>query len=114
VQSLPEDARSGLTSELIGRWYDTDPFAAAEWLKGQPAGPSKDEGVSAIAMEIAGENPETAIAWTKSITNAQSRQEQEKSILRQWMRNDEAGASAWIRTAQIAPETKAELLRETH
>ena len=110
VQSLPDAARSGLTSELIDRWYDTDPFAAAEWLKRQPAGPARDEGVSAIAMEISGENPETALAWTKSIVNAESRASQERNILQRWIRNDAAGASAWIRTAQLPPETKAELL----
>ena len=110
MQSLPENARPGLASGLIQRWYDTDPFAAAEWLKRQAPGPSKDEGVSAIAMEISGENPETALAWTKSISNAQSRADQEKNILRRWMMNDAAGASAWIRTAQLPAETKAELL----
>ena len=113
VQSLPDNVRSGVTSELIDRWYDTDPFAAAEWLKRQPAGPFKDEGVSAIAMEISGENPETALAWTKSIASAERRQDQEKAILRRWMMNDAAGASAWIRTAQLPPETKAELLGQT-
>lgn len=113
VQSLPEGARAGLTSELIDRWYDNDPFAAAEWLKRQPAGAARDEGVSAIAMEISGENPETALAWTKSIANAQSRADQEKNILRRWMMNDAAGASAWIRNAQLPPETKAELLGQS-
>jgi hypothetical protein len=113
VQSLPDNARSGLTSELIDRWYNTDPFSAAEWLKRQPSGPTRDEGVSAIAMAISGENPETALAWTKSIANAQSRESQQKNILRRWMMNDAASAAAWIRTAQLPPETKVELLGQT-
>ena len=112
LQTLSDNARSGLTSRLIERWYDADPFAAAEWLKRQPPGPTRDEGILAMAMEIAGENPEAALDWTKTASSAEGRESAEKNILRNWMRNDAAGATAWIRTAQLHPETKAELLRE--
>jgi hypothetical protein len=113
VQTVPEKARPNLTSQLIERWYSADPFAAAEWLKGQPLGASKDAGVMAIATEIANENPETALAWTKSIADQDSRLSQERNILHRWMQNDATRASAWIRTAQLPPETKAELLSVT-
>lgn len=110
VQTLPGAERPRLTSYLINEWYSADPFAAAEWLKRQPAGPAKDSGISAISMEIAGENPETALAWTKSMTSQDSRVEQEKSILRHWMRNDPTQAAAWIRTSSLPADTKASLL----
>ena len=113
VQSTPEDRRSILTSYLINEWYSADPFAAAEWLKRQPAGPAKDSGISSISMQIAGENPETALAWAKSMTSQDSRVEQEKSILRRWMRNDPTQAAAWIRTSSLPAETKASLLSST-
>ena len=114
LQSLPDNTRSGLTSQLIERWYDADPFAAAEWLKRQPPGPSRDEGVFAMAMEISGENPEAALAWTKTASGAEGRESTERNILRRWMRNDAAGATAWIRTSQLPPQTKDELLREKY
>jgi len=114
LQSLPDNTRSGLTSQLIERWYDADPFAAAEWLKRQPPGPSRDEGVFAMAMEISGENPEAALAWTKTASGAEGRESTERNILRRWMRNDAAGATAWIRASQLPPQTKDELLREKY
>jgi len=114
LQSLPDNKRSGLTSQLIERWYDADPFAAAEWLKRQPPGPSRDEGVFAMAMEISGENPEAALAWTKTASGAEGRESTERNILRRWMRNDAAGATAWIRASQLPPQTKDELLREKY
>lgn len=111
VQNAPENVRPGLTSQLIERWYSDDPFAAAEWLKQQPAGPAKDAGVMAMASEISGENPQTALDWTKSIADQSNRDTQVGNILRQWMRNDSVAASAWIRTAPLPAETKAELLQ---
>ena len=113
LQTLPDNARSGLTSRLIERWYDADPFAAAEWLKRQSPGPTRDEGILAMAMEIASENPEAALDWTKTASSPEARESAEKNILRNWMRNDAAGATAWISTTQMRPETRAELLRET-
>jgi hypothetical protein len=110
VESLPQNTRIGLASRLVERWYDADPFAAAEWLKRQPPGPTRDEGVLAMAMEISRENPEAALGWTKTASSAESRASAEKNILRNWMRNDAVSATAWIRTAQLPPETKAEFL----
>jgi hypothetical protein len=110
LESLPQNTRIGLASRLVERWYDADPFAAAEWLKRQPPGPTRDEGVLAMAMEISRENPEAALGWTKTASSAESRASTEKNILRNWMRNDAVSATAWIRTAQLPPETKAEFL----
>jgi len=110
VERTPDDRRASLTSHLINEWYSADPFAAAEWLKRQPAGPAKDSGISSISMRIAGESPETALAWTKSMTSQQGRAEQEKNILRRWMQNDPTQAAAWIRTSSLPAETKTSLL----
>jgi hypothetical protein len=63
-----------------------------------------------MAMEISRENPEAALGWTRTASSAESRASTEKNILRNWMRNDAASATAWIRTAQLPPETKAEFL----
>jgi len=110
VQSLPDSTRSGLTSRLIESWYDADPFAAAEWLKRQPSGATRDEGILAMATKISGENPEEALAWTRAASSAEVRAATEKNILRNWMRNDETAAAAWIQAAALPPETKAEIL----
>lgn len=109
VQTVDEKNRVPSTAYLVENWASRDASGAAEWLKTQPAGAVKDAGITALAREIAEANPETALAWTKTITDAGQQERETENVLRVWLRYDPAGAKAWAGSNTLPEKVRRSL-----
>ena len=57
-------------------------------------------------------DPEGAVAWASTLSDAKQRQSQVESIARDWLRTDTDAAKRWLaRTAVLSEEIKARLLQ---
>ena len=61
---------------------------------------------------MAGSDPEAAAQWAVSIGNETMRNSQVESILGNWLKNNPAGATAWINTSPLPDEMKTKLLSQ--
>lgn len=109
IQTAPAKFRPAMTAELVKSWSSRNSEAAAAWIKRQPAGPSKDAAICAISDNIDDEDPETALAWVRSISNQEDRLELSQNILRTWLKNDPSRAKAWIAAASLPAEVRKKL-----
>ncbi len=106
IRSTPDDMRPLLAQALVDTWAYSDLGSAADWVKAQPAGPSRDAGISAIADTLRSVDPDKALEWSQSISDEEKRSNFTESILRSWLRDDPAGAEAWLVQPHVPQELR--------
>jgi hypothetical protein len=95
---------------LMGIWTATDPEAASTWLTKQPPGPSKDEGIVTMASQVFLTDPASAMAWGATISDTDTRGDKLKQGYSLWSRADANAAAAWLESADLSVEDKADLM----
>jgi hypothetical protein len=109
-------------SQIAGSWLVKDPKRAAEFVSQFP-GPMKDAALSAGVDATLnssqlrcrkGQNGlnERVVGFLKSPTPSHDRQPSQK-LGERWVKVDARSAHSWIETIPIAPEVKAELLKQS-
>jgi hypothetical protein len=101
-----------LTS-VATEWAKKDPQRALEWVRTLPDGAKKDAALASGA-EIISESaqPQAAEEWIVRIENAKIRATAYESLAFEWFFSDRKSARAWIKTAPLPAQTKADLLKE--
>lgn len=112
VRHNPEDENtSRYIGNIAGRWARDAPNELASYLNQQPDSPSLDPAVSTLTKEIAKSDARNAMGWAESILDEKKRVSAITSTAREWMKQDPAGASAYILNhAELSEKNKERLL----
>ncbi len=125
LQTEPEEAADWWVEQAPGSqtlikimnvWAHNDPNAAGEWLGRLPAGPESDPARMTFARQIAEIDPESALQWAETISDAGMREPTIDHVFGEWHARDAAAAhnflqkSTWPeeRVARLAPSASPE------
>ena len=89
----------------------TDPDAATQWMQSLPKGDTKDRLSAAIIRPIAKNHPQVAMDIAAGIGDSNRRTEAQKNVVEQWLLNDPAAATQWIKNSSLPQEVKTQLLQ---
>jgi len=113
ANTLTGKAQSTAIGEAVGEWARKDEGAgmaeAAKFVEALPAGDARDAGTRSIARAASREDPQAAIAWANQIKDPEARTETLVDVGRRYMRDDKAGATAWLATSGLSPEDQAKV-----
>ena len=96
---------------VINSWANSDPTAAAEWLKTFPEGKSRDQGLESYVDRLSYQQPEFAAAATALITDEKSRYQRVENLARQWLMRDSEVAQKWLNQVSLPADRKERLLK---
>ena len=82
--------------KIINVWAQEDPNAAGAWLRQQPAGPVGDAARMTFARQVADLDPESALTWAATVTDAAIRDGTLRHIWRRWAARDAGAAAALL------------------
>jgi len=102
--------REQAMSVVARQWGLRDWNATAGWLETLPAGASRDAAIGAFVTSADGYDIKLALEWANQIEDAESRAMRVEGTGRRWLREDNAGARAWIEKAQLPPGVSERLL----
>ncbi|MCC6354842.1 MAG: hypothetical protein IT577_13215 [Verrucomicrobiae bacterium] len=110
---LPQgDERTSALSSAVGEWAEKDPNAAGNWLNNNiTAGPDGDRLISSYARNISDQDPAAAVQWAGSISDEGYRSRATVELARNWYRQDQKAAEAWLQSAPLSEEQKREVTR---
>lgn len=98
---------SGIKTELVQRWAKDDSFAASAWLNEQPPGQARDQFTYGLVRSIAESEPDSAFAWTRTLTDPAKQEQWSAWALQKWAQHD--APAAW---QAVEAEAMDEGLRE--
>ena len=98
---------SGIKTELVQRWAKDDSFAASAWLNEQPPGQARDQFTYGLVRSIAESEPDSAFAWTRTLTDPAKQEQWSAWALQRWAQHD--APAAW---QAVEAEAMDEGLRE--
>ena len=101
-------AASGLTSQTLftalpGTWAESDPVAAAAWVKGLPPGKPRDTAEVVVAGVIAEDDPAGAADEYKGTIDEGNNPAVAFTIANIWASTDPAAAAEWVATLPEGP-----------
>ena len=83
--------------------------AASKYVAALPAGATRDAGAAAIAEEIVGDDPATAIQWASTIADAEMRGDALVDVGRRYMRESPEEAKLWLQTSGLTAEQQQQV-----
>ncbi|MDB6070360.1 MAG: hypothetical protein JWL81_1531 [Verrucomicrobiales bacterium] len=98
---------SGIKTELVQRWAKDDSFAASAWLNAQPPGVARDQFTYGLVRSIAESEPDSAFAWSRTLTDPAKQEQWSAWALQKWAQQD--APAAW---QAVEAETMDEGLRD--
>jgi len=82
---------------VVGKWAETAPDAATEWLNKAPAGKPRDEGMAAMARHWAAGDPAKGWQYAASVGDMTKRVTVATEVFKEWEKKDRAAAEkAWV------------------
>jgi hypothetical protein len=109
------EARNAALREGLQQWVTADPGAAVKWMERLEPGEAFDGGAEAVATvtELVAKKPEVAVAWARSISNAERRSSTLADVVRQWATHDPVAARRFaIDSADLQPGDRTNLLAD--
>lgn len=101
---LTDEADLAQVYEHLGSsWAGKDEHAAAAWLATLPESRARDEAVGAFSRKLFSMDPERAVQWASSISDAEERGQRLDELLRQWRNVDDSAAETWLGTQGGSP-----------
>ena len=90
--------------KIINIWAQENPNEAGTWLSKQPPGPQSDTARMTFARQVNDLDPESALAWADTVSDATIRESTIDHIWRNWSTRDAAAAAAWLGHVQWSTE----------
>ena len=104
INNASEDDLPAVYEDITRQWVHRDPNAAGEWLSQQPQGPELDLARQRFSAVVAGEDPESAMAWAQTVVEPDARVEAIRRVYLQWSGLDAAAANAALEGANLTDE----------
>ncbi len=110
LNTMPDSQNRDYSLQQLGKkWGESDPSAAAAWLKLQPDSSDRDLAAAGYASALARTDPRAAMQWADTIPDEGVKTGAAKNILMRWLTNDAAGAEAWLKTSGWPESDKQDL-----
>jgi len=112
LESLPPGAaRGAAVREAYAQWLMEDRASALEWGVSQGSAPDRwaEPAVSTYIVILAAEEPLSAIALARNLSDKTLRHHTLRRIVMLWGTRDREAATAWIETSNVPPALEAEL-----
>ncbi len=90
--------------KIINIWAQENPNEAGTWLSKQPSGPQSDTARMTFARQVNDLDPESALAWADTVSDAATRESTIDHIWRSWNTRDAAAAGAYLGRVQWSAE----------
>jgi hypothetical protein len=90
--------------QIVSQWVNADANKAGAWLGEQPQTPDLDGARFSFATQIAGRDPESAMAWANTVTEESQRTQAVEQVFNTWKKKDETAATAALQGSGLSPE----------
>ncbi len=84
---------SWVVDRIASEWATEDPHAASQWIANLPESAGKDQAIARLAASTRAWDPETALAWTATISDPSVRGRESTLILNTWAKLDPSHAN---------------------
>ncbi len=111
VEGLDGRGKDRATSAVARRFVQHDPYAASVWIDGLPKGTARDSAVEQLVFNETRYDPDSALAWASSVSDAALRQRLIEIAARSYGRRDAAAAQEALQKLQLTDEERAAALR---
>jgi hypothetical protein len=91
--------------------YDRN--GAAQWLASQSPSPLLDRPIERYTWQVMEIDPQNSMPWAESITDGERRFRAMTEVADRWGRRDPQGLISYVSTANLPPQQKERLLRNT-
>jgi hypothetical protein len=98
--------RSAMLKSTVNTWANTEPVAAAGWVKTLPEGGQRDAACSGLASSLAHRLPEESLKWAQDIKDAEMRKQSLQMCLMSWLHKDSEKPVKWLTEASLDEETR--------
>lgn len=96
VMRLPQEIQATAATVLLSNWASSDPKAAAAWAAKFPAGDTRNEAISTLALSWAATEPRNAVVWASSLADSPEQREALDDSVRAWAGLDPKDAGKWM------------------
>jgi hypothetical protein len=100
------ELRDQAVREAYGQWSRTAPREAGAWLDSEELTTFHDPAFEYKALRRAAYQPDRALGWCESITDAARRQGCIESVAKTWYGKDAVAAETWLQQSALDEETR--------
>ncbi len=98
-----------LYNAISRSWANSDSYGNSEWVASLPEGPNRDQAAAGLIPQLAAREPQSAMAWTRSIQDPAVQEASYTSLFQTWSRRDKAAALQALHAETLPPETKTKI-----
>ncbi|MFT4175184.1 MAG: hypothetical protein QM627_00875 [Luteolibacter sp.] len=95
IRNLSADEASESIRPQVAAWTQKDHQAVAAWLNESPSGSAKDAAVKSFAIAVAGNDIQSAIEWTNTLSEQKEREDTYRILLLYWPLDDPEGKATF-------------------
>lgn len=95
--------------QIVSQWVNADANKAGAWLGEQPQTPDLDGARFVFATQVAGRDPESAMAWANTVTEESQRTQAVEKVYLTWKKKDEAAATAALQASGLSQEIQSSI-----
>ena len=110
LDSLGNPETASAYGPALGGWAKSDPLAASKYVASMPPSEGRNHAIGGLVYTHRWEDPPAAVAWANEIPDAKGREIALGLAAEAYVEKDLAGASAWLPTSGLPPETQQRLL----
>lgn len=99
----PNDKKQ-VYQQIVSQWVHADANKAGAWLGQQPQTPDLDGARFSFATQVAGRDPESAMAWANTVTEENQRTLAVEQVYKTWKQKDEPAASAALQSSGLSQD----------
>ncbi len=115
VAQLPDSARMEAAKSAVRVWMDNDGNeSAAAWLGQFPQGGLRDAAAAQFVSKAANDAPAAAAAVISRYGLGETSQQALATLVERWLAQDAGAARAWVQSAALPEDTKAQLLNPSN
>ena len=94
-------AQTHSVTDIVRRWSDQDPGAAANWINTMPTGAARDAAAAALASSVASSDPTAAVGWAQSIGDEGTRTSALQRVSQRVLWRDPTNGAATLQSAGV-------------
>ncbi|HWB04450.1 MAG TPA: hypothetical protein VG796_15585 [Verrucomicrobiales bacterium] len=102
----PAEEQPQLYAAISGAWAASDTYGSSQWIASLPEGMNRDQAASALITQLSSREPESALAWTRSIGDENLQRSSYVNLFSNWARRDPAGALKAFQAENVPPEQR--------
>jgi hypothetical protein len=95
--ALEDERQKNAVVQITAQWYNRNIDELEDWLEARPAGPVRDQSITALARRLDTKRPRSAAEWATTISDSALKTKVLTDICRTWLARDTDAATVWMR-----------------